>query len=205
MSKSNLASWIHGRGRRLGVAAALFGAAIFLAAGESLPSAVAGTSRADLSVGAGGEGTGAEGRIQFKQKKRGERLKLRLDNLRPRTDYEIRDADNDDVLGVVRTDRRGRAKKTLRAGRGATLSGALLEICEPGSDDPILEGKVPGDGSGMPVDGGTFLVGTVSTDPDAAVQVSITLSSASGWNGSVGPDGSWNQVGGDGGKDRTSA
>ena len=84
---------------------------------------------------------------------------------------EVRDGATEDVLGTVRTDRRGRAKKTLRAGSGRSLSGALLEICEPGSADPVLEGQVPGDDSGMPWFDGTYRVGTVSTDLEASVQV----------------------------------
>ena len=176
---TDLASRILAGRRRLVVAAALVGA--LLAGGT--PAADAGTTRADLSRGPGAGGSDAEGRLQFKQKRRGERLKIRLDNLEPRTEYEVRDGATDEVLGTVRTDRRGRAKKTLRAARGETLSGAMLEICEPGSDDPILEGQVPDDGSGDKVPDGSYRIGTVSTDPDAAIQVSITLSSTSGYGG----------------------
>src|SRR5688572_31906037 len=206
----SFAAWIHGRTRRVGLAAALVGAALFLAPGSVVAPAEAGTEKADLNLGAGGTGSEAQGRIQFKQQRRGERLKIRLENLQPRTDYEIRDGATDDVLGTVRTDRRGRAKKSLRASSGRSLSGAMLEICEPGSDDPVLEGRVPGDDQGKPWDGGSYRTGTVSTDPEAAVQVSITLASMAGYrmdpgtgdgHGSGKDDGGFGMMRDDGGND----
>lgn len=194
------ASWIRGGTRRLGLAVALVGVALFLAPAEAK------TEKADLNLGAGGVGTGAQGRIQIKQQRRGERLKIRLENLEPRTDYEIRDGATDEVLGTVRTDRRGRARKSLRAGADGGLSGAMLEICEPGSDDPILEGKVPGDDRGMPWFDGSYRIGTVSTDPEAAVQVSITLTSTTGYGmdsgtGVGGGGGTFGMMRDDGGND----
>jgi hypothetical protein len=195
--------WIHDGTRRAGLAAALVGFAMLLAPGGSVPEAVAGTGKADLTLGPGGSGTDAEGRIQIKQRRRGERLKIRLDNLEPRTDYELRDGSTEEVLGTIRTDRRGRGKKTLRSSAGESMAGLRLEVCEPGSDDPVLEGTVPGDDSGMPWFDGSYSIGTVSTDPDAAVQVSITLSSTTMKEGAhrdgtyesislfVGPGGYW--------------
>jgi hypothetical protein len=194
---ADFAGWIRGRTRGIGFAAAFVGAALLLGAGGTIPAAQAKTAKSELTLGPAGEGSGAEGRLQFKQKRRGERLKIRLDNLQPRTDYEVRDGATDDVLGTVRTDRRGRARKTLRAGPGESLSGVQLLICEPGSDEPILEGQVPGDDNGFT---GSFKIGTVSTDPEASVQVSITLSSSPGFGDKGDPgvgtmDGMMNPVG----------
>jgi hypothetical protein len=180
--------------RTRGAVAALAGAALLALPFPGAEALAKGAERSELTLGSGG--SGGRGSIRYERKKRKESVDVRLDGLAPGTTYEIRDAETDEVLGTVRTNRKGRAKRTLR-GQDLSLGGRSLEICEPGSDEPILEGEIPGE---KPDDLGSFRMGTVATEPDAAIQVSITLSSQTFGEGEdpydsislfVGPGGVW--------------
>jgi hypothetical protein len=179
------------RFRRLGLATLFAGAAFLLALESAAPEAAAKGGKpalkTDLVLGAAGEGSDAEGRMTLKQGRRGDRLKIRLRNLEPRTNYEIVDDATDAVLKTVRTNRRGNAKTTLRSAppprrnRAAvesnlpeTLEGISLDIRRVGDDEPVLEGDAPGEGE---ENGTWYKFGSVCSEPDAAVQVSITMNS----------------------------
>ena len=174
--------------RRVGAAALLVGAAFLLAPGSLLGEAAGGMGRrsADMVPGPEGEATDAEGRVDVKRNTRGESVRLRLRNLEPRADYEIRDGATGEVLGRVHANRRGRAKARIRsAGSGAeAMGGRALEVRRVGGDGAVLTCEVPGDGNEPPKDAwgsgeGTYLTGWVGTEPDAAVQVSLSMDSSS--------------------------
>ncbi len=184
-------SRLDGGMRRLGWAATILGAAMLLAPSWAIPeaSAKAKSAKSDLGLGPAGDGTGARGSIQFKPSRGGDRVRLRLRNLLPKTRYEVRDGLTGSVLAGVRTNRLGKVKASFRADRlpnGDTLglAGLPVEVCVAGTDGAVLEGTVPGDSQGnddgcAPWTDFTYSTGTVSTDPDAAVQVSLTLTSQS--------------------------
>ncbi len=143
----------------------------WIAGAEARPS----KARVDLVRGAAAGAPDAQGRMEVVRDSRGDRLKLRLRNLEPRTQYEVRDAATKESLAGFRTNRSGRGKARLFE---SGLTGLGIEICENGSDEPVLEGQVPGDEEFYPPwEEMSFRTGTVSTDWDAAVQVSVTLTS----------------------------
>ena len=172
------------RARWLGLAAAI------LASGVALPGAMAKTKsgKANLQPGPASSDPDATGKIRYKHGRRGDRVKLQLRNLDVKTRYDVRDAATKSVLTTTRTNRRGKAKTSflslkLPGGQAVGLGGLPIEVCVAGTDEPVLEGQVPG---GDEKDGCiswsefTYRVGSVASDPDAAVQVSLTLSSVDG-------------------------
>lgn len=171
-------------GFRFGGLAALVAGVALLLAPEARARGGNPAIRSDLALGPAGEGSGAEGEMTLKQGKRGDRLKIRLRNLEPKTKYEIVDGGTDQILRTTRTNRRGDAKTSIRSappsrrGRHAasslppTLEGVDLEIRRVGEDEPVLEGEIPGDGDENST---WYKTGTVSSDPDAAIQVSVTM------------------------------
>ena len=68
----------------------------------------------DLVRTAEASDTDALGDLRLRNNRKGETGRLRLSNLEPRTWYEVVDAASGDVLGEVRTNRRGKAKMKLR-------------------------------------------------------------------------------------------
>jgi prepilin-type processing-associated H-X9-DG protein len=175
-----------GGARWLGLVAAI------LASGLALPAAAAksDSGRADLQLGPAGAGSDATGSVRFKHRERGDRVKLRLRDLEPRTRYDVRDSVTRSLLTSVKTNRHGNGKATLKAarladGQAVGLGGLPIEICLAGTDESVLQGEVPGQGEGerygCPTwEDFTYRYGTVSTDPEAAVQASITMSSVGG-------------------------
>ncbi len=96
----------------------------------------------------------ASGVLRVKTSKRGEKGVLKLRNLDPRTRYEVRDAATDELLGTVRTNRRGKAKMKLRrrvrdAGKSASFEmPERIEIYRMDDDHAVLMGDT--DGSVLP-------------------------------------------------------
>ena len=88
----------------------------------------------------------ASGVLRITTSKRGEKGLLKLRNLDAKTRYEVHDGDTDEVLGIVRTDRRGKAKMKLRRKVSAVgKSGSFdmpgnIEICRLDDDTPLLVG-----------------------------------------------------------------
>jgi hypothetical protein len=174
--------------RFLGFAAAV--AAAVLAVPAPAP---AKTTTSALGLGPAGAGTEAEGRVRFQSRLRGDRVKVVLRDLEPRTPYEVRDAATDSVLARLTTNRRGRGRASFRAaklpgGEAVSLAGLPLEVCRAGEDMPVLEGEVPGgrddggDGNGGGDDRPNwddceYRYGIASTGPDAAVQAALVLTS----------------------------
>jgi hypothetical protein len=183
--------------RRIGLAAA------FAAALLGTPvSAEAKSSSAPLQAGPAGAEAGATGRVRIQSRVRGDRVKVTLRDLEPLTAYEVRDGATDSVLAAVTTNRRGRARASFRAetlpgGGTVSLAGLPLEICRPGEDEPVLEGRVPGGEDGG--NGGddrpewddcSYRIGQVSTGAEAEVQVSLVLTST----GVPGRDGTYDSM-----------
>ncbi len=163
-------------------------AAAFLALG-GLPSAAEAKdapSRNEFAAGPAGDGSAAGGTVDLRDRTRGDVLKLRFSGLEPRELYDIREGATGSVLATVRANRRGRAKARVRAelltgGATVSLAGLPLELCRSGEEDPVLEGRAPGDaedGSGEPNwSDCTYRIGEVTSDPEADVQASLVLSS----------------------------
>src|SRR6187455_213930 len=69
--------------------------------------------RLELTRPSDGPDADAEGVVRIERTKGADRTVIRLSHLDPRTVYEVRDAATDELLGQVRTNRRGRATFNL--------------------------------------------------------------------------------------------
>ena len=140
--------------------------------------------RLELTRPAGGPDADAEGVVRIERARAGDRTVLRLTHLDPRTVYEVRDAATDELLGQVRTNRRGKATfnltrsmtKAAEAG-GSDAAGGVedVQIFDGESGDCVLEGGVVSD----PCEG--LLYGYADYSNDAGDSGSVYMESAPGF------------------------
>jgi hypothetical protein len=141
--------------------------------------------RLELTRPAGGPDADAEGVVRIERARAGDRTMLRLTHLDPRTVYEVRDAATDELLGQVRTNRRGRATfnlsrnlaKAAEAG-GSDAAGGVedVQIFDGETGDCVLEGGVVAD----PCEG--LLAGYADYESDAGDYGSVFMESAPGFD-----------------------
>lgn len=99
----------------------------------------------------------AEGNVRIRHGRKADRITVRLRHLDPRTNYTVRDADTDEVLGTVTTNRRGKGKLRVKRRRQVDGKAATTEdvdsvaVYKEGSDVFVLVGG-PNDEFGFPGD-----------------------------------------------------
>jgi hypothetical protein len=92
----------------------------------------------------------AEGKVKVHAGKKGDQTVIELSKLKPKTVYEVRDKTTGELLGTVKTNRKGKASfnltKTLA--KSASVGGSDaddvddVEIVDPATGDSVLEGDV---------------------------------------------------------------
>ncbi len=117
--------------------------------------------------------TDASGKVKIVHRKRGDRMVVRIKKLARHTVYNVVDADTGEVLGSIRTNKRGRGRLVLTEGR-STLPGKVaaieelpdhIDIVADGDDARVLETEAD------PL----LLVGLEEYTGDAGDKASITL------------------------------
>lgn len=141
--------------------------------------------RLELTRPAGGPDADAKGVVRIERARSGDRTVIRLSHLDPRTVYEVRDAATNDLLGEVRTNRRGRASFNLtRSLAKAALAGGSdgadapddVQIFDGETGDCVLEGGVVVD----PCE--DLLAGYADYENDAGDYGSVFMESAPGFD-----------------------
>ena len=108
-----------------------------------------------VSVAEGTATADATGKLKITTSRRSEKAVLRVKHLAPRTVYEVRDRDTDELLGTFRTNRRGKGKFVMRAspdgtrrGKNATAMKDLPDAVEVAGEDgtTVLDGEREGEG-----------------------------------------------------------
>jgi hypothetical protein len=154
---------------RLTAAAALAAGFVLAAAGSADAAKARGKQNqarnVELIRSTMGDDADAAGVLRVKSNKNGDTGVLKVKRLEPRTWYEVRDADTDEVLGRLRTNRRGKGKLKIRqrvaAGKLKWTLPAGIEIFRTDGELPLLEGDVDqrGEGEGLPAFGFAYYDG----------------------------------------------
>ena len=140
--------------------------------------------RLELTRPSDGPDADAEGVVRIERTKGADRTVIRLSHLDPKTVYEVRDAATDELLGQVRTNRRGRATfnlsrsmaKAAEAGGGDAQAGVEdVRIFDEDSGDCVLQGGVVAD----PCEG--LLDGYADYENEAGDYGSVFMESAPGF------------------------
>ena len=138
--------------------------------------------RLELTRPAGGVDDDASGEVRVRQLANGERAIVEVRNLDPRTRYEVRDPDTDRVLGILRTNRRGRGTLKIddsRRGKRAQLDGvARVQVLDGETGEPVLEGDLPDNGDNGSADDGSgdeFLIGFDTYENDEGDLATATM------------------------------
>ena len=114
----------------------------------------------------------ATGKIKIVQRRKGDKMVIRVKKLAPRTTFDVLDADTDELLGTIRTNKRGRGRLVLSEGTTGRRSKASevdelpgdVEIVEQGDEVCVLE-----------MEGDPPLFGEERYENDAGYQAWITL------------------------------
>lgn len=111
-------------------------------------------AKVELVRPAEGADADATGVLRVKTRKSGVRkLVLKLRNLDPKTWYEVRDLDTDELLGTVRTNRRGKATKKIKLAADAEAFKAStggtdgVTVVRQGDDSDVLMGELDDEGT----------------------------------------------------------
>lgn len=106
---------------------------------------------------AGSDSARGSGSITTTRTRRGDDAVMKVRGLEPRTTYEVNDGSTGELLGTFRTNGRGRAtfdlNPALKPGKRAAQAGGedagdvpdLVEVTDPETGDPVLEGDTTGE------------------------------------------------------------
>jgi hypothetical protein len=171
--------------RHMAIGALALGAALLAAPDAFARERRKEVDRLELTRPAGGPDGDAQGVVRIERARGGDKTVLRLTHLDPRTVYEVRDASTDELLGQVRTNRRGKATFNLSRNlakaaesEGGDAAGDVedVQIYDADSGECVLEGGVVTD----PCEG--LLFGYADYTNDAGDYASVFMESAPGFD-----------------------
>lgn len=134
--------------------------------------------RVELVRPVDGSDADASGVLRVKTKNNGaRRIVVKLENLDPKTWYEIRDLDTDELLGTVRTNKRGKARKKLKlaardAQKASTGGEDGVAVVRQNDQANVLEGDMRSDDAADEVEPG-YAFGWYGEWDDINAQVSM--------------------------------